>query len=65
MPAGIVQLVVPVQPPDPPVAALDHVRPLIPTWLQEVPAIEVYGVAETYAGLLAGVEIVTVGLTPE
>ena len=61
---AIVQLVVPVAVPLPPLA-LTHATPLIPTWLHEVPAIEVYGVAVTYVGLLAGVVIVQVGLTPE
>jgi hypothetical protein len=61
---AIVQLVVPVHVPDPPLA-LTHVKLLIPTWLQEVPAIVVYGVAVTYIGLEAGVVMATVGLTPE
>ena len=61
---AIVQLVVPVHVPDPPLA-LTQVTLCIPTWLHEVPAIVVYGVAETYVGVLAGVVIVTVGLTPE
>jgi hypothetical protein len=61
---AIVQAVVPEHAPDPPLA-LTHATPLIPTWLQEVPAIRVYGVAVTYIGLLAGVVIATVGLTPE
>ena len=58
---AIVQLIVPMQVPDPP-SEFTHVTLVTPMLSDAVPAIDVYGVVAVYIGLEAGVVIVQVGV---